>query len=110
MSYRKVFRYEFIAICNHCNYSFSLTKDLIAEQEKKQMDGKIPLSASKASGTVFCPNCNGTDFKINFEYSNPYRRRCIKCGEMFETLNSWQEKCNDCMRKHVELIASMGPG
>ena len=50
MSYRKVLRYKFIAICNNCDHKFTLAKDLINELEEKQ--GIIPFSATKKTELI----------------------------------------------------------
>jgi len=106
--YRKVLRTKWVAICNNCNHQFELTDEWMREKEER--DGYIPLSAKSSSTNVFCPKCNTFNFRLSFDYQNLYKRRCPKCGEMFETAYSWEEKCPTCVKNHAEILATMGPG
>lgn len=107
-NYQKVFRSQVKLICNDCNHDFILNEDYIKDLEIQ--DNHIPLKASSSSMTMICPQCNSINFRVFFQYKNLYRRRCPKCKEMFETEYSWKNKCDNCVRRHAELMASMGPG
>ena len=110
-NYKKVLRSQFRAICNKCNHVFDLTEELMRDQYIRHGDQLENIfSARSSSSTVFCPNCNLTEYRLNFEYKNLYRRRCPKCGDMFETEESWKTKCNPCVKEHVEVMVHMGPG
>ena len=110
-NYKKVFQSQFKAICNKCDHVFDLTKELMKKQYIRHGDQPESVFSARSSlSTVFCPNCNHNEFRLDFEYKNIYRRRCPKCGKMFETEESWKYKCDSCVRTHAELMASMGPG
>jgi len=79
---------------------------VIARQDENM--GTIPFSASQASGSIICPNCGNLEFQIEFKYSKPYRRRCINCGAMFETLNSGAYRCEACEADHIKALARLG--
>lgn len=106
MDYTKVFRSQIKLICNECNHAFILNKDYIRNLEIQE--NFVPLKARSSSKTMICPECNSTNFRVFYNYQNLYRRRCPKCGKMFETEESWKDKCDNCVKKHAELMASMG--
>ena len=106
--YRKVFRSQTKLICNDCNHSFILNEEYIRKLEIQK--GYVPLQALSSNQTMICPECNSTNFRVFFEYKNLYRRRCPKCGKMYETEESWKTKCNSCVKEHVEVMVHMGPG
>ena len=106
--YRKVFRSQIRLRCQNCDHIFVLNDNFIAEKERR--DGFVPLKARSSSTSISCPECSSLNFNAFFDYKNLYRRRCPKCGVMFETEESWKYKCDTCAREHAELMASMGPG
>lgn len=109
MSYRKVLRYKFSAICQNCKNEFDLDKKLLEDLEERSLGKENrDLNAKSSSSTVFCLKCGSTELGIHGEYQNLYRRRCPKCREMFETEFSWEEKCEPCRKKHAELMSRMG--
>jgi hypothetical protein len=106
---RKVLRLTVKARCNRCSRTFEIN-DLIAQAEAAHGDHFKPFGAKEASSSVYCPDCCGFDFELNYDYKNVYRHRCKKCNEMFDAYNTWEGHCPKCEKEEREAWALMGAG
>ncbi len=89
--------------CKKCNKVFDLSDDIFNRDQNSEL-----YSARSSSSTSICTNCNSLDFNVFPKYQWVYRKRCPKCSEMFETPNSWDNKCKPCSQKWITTIAKMG--
>ena len=102
---KKYLRTKFKAICNECNHIFELNKEILLGQMRM---GELPYSAKSSYTTIFCPKCNNDTYRVHFEYVNVYRKRCIKCNEMFDARETYMNKCPKCESRYLEVLSKFG--
>ena len=100
VSYKKVLRSHFTAICGMCNHIFELSNEYMAKQE--ELHGTIPFSAKSSNTAIFCPKCNYSEFRLNFKYQNLYRRRCPECGRIIPDDAKMCPYCGKKFKSYIE--------
>lgn len=106
---KKILRTQIKVFCNNCDHSFEINERM-QSQEKwwAANNNSIPFGAKQSSSMMSCPKCSETNFRISFDYQNIYRIRCRDCKEMFDSPETYHQRCPKCEEEYLRVFSMLG--